>query len=372
MALDNAISNAGAATTKVVAKTVEHYSTIYDPVDKLIDQFMDRVPYLIAAVIVLVLFWGIARLYKHIIKRTLAKRVQRRQNLVKVFNRIGSALILFVGVLVAMVVAIPGFTTSKLVSALGIGSVAIGFAFKDIFQNMLSGIIILLSEPFRIGDQIVMGNFEGTVEDIQIRATYIKTYDGRRIVIPNADLYTTPVTVNTAFKRRRCQIDIGIGMGDDVGKAKAVIMDAMKRCESVTQFSNPTIVAIGLTNYALNLRLRWWLEDSSQLDILDSTDQVLIAVKYALTDAGIDLPYPTSQVLFHDQTEETDGDRHRQREGWPSRADKKNPRSLAQARYDLRAQQAGDEVPADRGVRIAENKQITARDASEDANPERD
>ncbi len=157
MALDNAISNAGAATTKVVAKTVEHYSSIYDPVDKLIDQFMDRVPYLIAAVFVLVLFWGIARLYKHIIKRTLAQRVQRRQNLVKVLNRMGSALILFIGVLVAMVVAIPGFTTSKLVSALGIGSVAIGFAFKDIFQNMLSGIIILLSEPFRKGSDYITG-----------------------------------------------------------------------------------------------------------------------------------------------------------------------------------------------------------------------
>lgn len=71
-----------------------------------------------------------------------------------------------------MVIAIPGFTPSQLVSALGIGSVAIGFAFKDIFQNLLSGVLILLGEPFRIGDDIIVNGMEGTVEDIQIRATF--------------------------------------------------------------------------------------------------------------------------------------------------------------------------------------------------------
>ncbi|AXI01856.1 mechanosensitive ion channel family protein [Aquirhabdus parva] len=370
-ATTNTLHQAGAATSQAVEKTVAHYSGIYAPVDKLIDQFMDRIPYLIASCIVLVLFWLLARLFKLVIKRTLTHRVQKRQNLVKVLNRIGSTTIIFIGVLIAMVVAIPGFTTTKLVSALGIGSVAIGFAFKDIFQNMLSGILILLSEPFRIGDQIIMGSFEGTVEDIQIRATYIRTYDGRRIVIPNAQLYTTPVTVNTAFRRRRNQIDIGIGMGDDVGVAKTAILEALKKCDTVTANSNPTIVATGFSDFALILRLRWWIEDSAQMDITDSMDQVLIAIKYALTDAGIDLPYPTSQVLLHDQTEETDGDRLRQREGWPARADQKNPRSLVRARYDLRRSERELDLPADRGVRTAEPAPST-RDESESANPQRD
>jgi small conductance mechanosensitive channel len=370
-ATTNTIQQAGAATSHAVEKTVAHYSGIYAPVDKLIDQFMDRIPYLIASFVVLVVFWLLARLFKSVIKKTLTHRVQRRQNLVKVLNRIGSTTIIFIGVLIAMVVAIPGFTTTKLVSALGIGSVAIGFAFKDIFQNMLSGILILLSEPFRIGDQIIMGSFEGTVEDIQIRATYIRTYDGRRIVIPNAQLYTTPVTVNTAFRRRRNQIDIGIGMSDDVGVAKAAILEALKKCDTVTANSNPTIVATGFSDFALTLRLRWWIEDSAQMDITDSMDQVLIAIKYALTDAGIDLPYPTSQVLLHDQTEETDGDRLRQREGWPARADQKNPRSLVRARYDLRKSERELDLPADRGVRTAEPAPST-RDESESANPQRD
>jgi small conductance mechanosensitive channel len=372
MPFDNTMQKAGNVTSNVIDKTVKHYGGIYAPVDKLIDQFMDRIPYLIAAIIVLVFFWLVGKLFKYAIKRALSGRVQRRQNLVKALNRIGSSFIIFVGILVAMVVAIPGFTTAKMIGGLGIGSVAIGFAFKDIFQNMLSGIFILLAEPFRIGDQIVMGAYEGTVEDIQIRATNIRTYDGRRIIIPNADIYTTPVTVNTAFKRRRCQVDFGIGMSDDVAKAKSQVMNALKSCNTVTENSTPTIVATGFSDYALLLRLRWWIEDSAQVDMTASVDQVLIAIKYALTEAGIDLPYPTSQVLWHDQTEEIDGDRHRQREGWPSRADQKNPRSMARAKYELSQPDSADDLPAGRSKRGTPVAASLSRDASEAASPERD
>lgn len=371
MEIDNKIQQAGAATSKVVEKAVDHYSGIYAPVHKMIDHSMDRIPYIIAAVIVLVLFWLIGRLFKISIKRAFRGRAQTRQNLVKALNRIGSFVIIFMGILVAMVVAIPGFTTAKMIGGLGIGSVAIGFAFKDIFQNMLSGIFILLAEPFRIGDQIVMGAFEGTVEDIQIRATNIRTYDGRRIIIPNAEIYTTPVTVNTAFKRRRCQVDFGIGMSDDVAKAKTQVLEALKSCSTVTEHSTPTVVVTGFSDYALKMRLRWWIEESAQIDMTDSLDQVLIAVKYALTAAGIDLPYPTSQVLWHDQTEEIDGDRHRQREGWPSRADQKNPRSMARARYDMRKAEYVDDLPAGRAERNAPIEPMSSRDTSESANPER-
>ena len=94
--------------------------------------------------------------------------------------------------------------------ALGIGSVAIGLFFKDIFQNLLSGILILLSEPFRIGDDIVVNGFEGNVEDIQIRATFY-AHQMVRIVIPNATVYTSAVTVNNAYQRRRCEFIVGIG-----------------------------------------------------------------------------------------------------------------------------------------------------------------
>lgn len=159
----------------------------------------------------------LTKVFKFFIAKTLSNRSYTRQNLVLVLNRVGSVLIMFVG-FIALVIAIPGFTPSQLVSALGIGSVAIGFAFKDIFQNLLSGVLILLGEPFRIGDDIIVNGMEGTVEDIQIRATFLRSPDTRRLVIPNATVYTSAITVNTAYQRRRCQFVVGIGYEDDEQK----------------------------------------------------------------------------------------------------------------------------------------------------------
>jgi small-conductance mechanosensitive channel len=200
---------------------------------------------------------------------------------------------------------------------LGISGVAIGFAFRDILQNFLSGILILLTEPFEIDDQIVFKGFEGTVEHIQTRATTIRTYDGRRIVIPNAELFTNSVTVNTAFESRRLQYDVGIGYGDDIDEAKRLMLEAMRETEGVLNDPSPDAIVMELAGSTVNIRARWWIKPPRRAESLELQDRVLTAIKRKLTANGIDLPFPTQQILFHDQTEETDGDRSRQREGWP-------------------------------------------------------
>jgi small-conductance mechanosensitive channel len=224
-------------------------------------------------------------------------------------------------------VALPTFKTGDVVQLLGIGSVAIGFAFRDILQNFLAGILLLLTQPFRIGDQIISAGHEGTVDDIQTRATLITTYDGRRIVSPNATLFTEKVTVNTAFSRRRLEYDIGIGYGDDIERAKEIMLDAMRRIDGVLPQPAPEVLVMELGPSSVSLRARWWIQPPRRADALDARDKVLSAVKTALTEHGIDLPFPTRQILFHDQTEETDGDRGRQREGWPGGRDRRGPRA---------------------------------------------
>ena len=247
----------------------------------------------------MLIFWLLSKVFKKIVRKLLGTR-SSHQNLVKVFQRVGGALILFIGFMIAMVVAIPGFTPAKLIGALGIGSVAIGFAFKDIFQNLLSGILLLLSEPFRIGDQIVSGDYEGTVEDIKIRATVIRTYDGRQVVIPNSDLYTSALTVNTAYKQRRLQLAVGIGYADDIDEAKSEIMQALDRSDTVSKNASPTIIAVNLGDSTVDLVVRWFIDDGNQANKVASIDQVLIAVKRALDKAGIDMPFPVRTLDLSD------------------------------------------------------------------------
>ena len=227
---------------------------------------------------------------------------------------------LILAVLITATIVLPGFTPTSLISALGVGGIAIGFAFKDIFQNFLAGVLLLLTEPFQIGDQIKYKDFEGTVEDIQTRATTIKTYDGRRVIIPNAELFTNAVTVNTAYDKRRLQYDVGIGYGDDIAQARQLILEALREVEGVLADPGPEALVMDLAESSVNIRARWWINPPRQADVLDAQDKVLEAIKNKLSAHGIDLPYPTRQILWHDQTEATDGHRRQQREGWPAGA----------------------------------------------------
>lgn len=290
-------------------------TSILDKVEGWINGLIKLTPNLIAAAILLLIFYLIARLVAYGIGATLSRR--GRPALANVGGALVRWAIMILALLLAATIVLPSLKPADLLSGLGVGSVAIGFAFRDILQNMLSGILILLRQPFRIGDQIVVGNFEGTVEDIETRATYIKTYDGRRVVIPNAEIYTGSFVVNTAFDIRRSQYDVGIGCNDSWERAMELMVEAARGCEGVLADPAPEAIPIGIDAYQNTIRVRWWTK-SDRASVIHTQGRVIRAIYAALDDEGIDMPYPTQVQLFHDQTEETDGDRRTQREGWPA------------------------------------------------------
>jgi small-conductance mechanosensitive channel len=259
------------------------------------------------------------------------------------------ALIAF-GMLVVATIVFPSVQPANIISALGIGSVAIGFAFKDILQNWLSGLLILYRQPFRPNDQIQSGEFEGTVERIDARATLIRTYDGQLVVIPNSDIYTRAVTVRTAFPKRRSEYDVGIGYGDDIERAQAIILETLGQIPGIHKDPAPEALPWELDGSTVNIKVRWWT-DSRRSNVVEGKSRAIAAIKKALTENGIDLPFPTRVVLFHDQTEEVDGDRARQREGWP--ADGNSPKARHLNKVEIKRSTEGE----------AESKeQIAARD----------
>ncbi len=232
-----------------------------------------------------------------------AERSRRRHNVGRVLGRLVLGGMTLLGVLVGAVILFPTFRFGDMVELLGIGSVAVGFAFRDVAQNYLAGILLLLTEPFRIGDQIVVSGYEGTVEDIETRATTVKTYDGRRVVIPNTKLFTESVTVNTAFDHRRTEYDVGIGPDDDIATARRVILEAVRGCEGVLAEPTPEVLVVELADFSVKLRVWWWTEPPTRVNALHVQDRCLTALKEALLAHGIDMPYPTTRVLLHDETE---------------------------------------------------------------------
>ncbi|RYG30644.1 mechanosensitive ion channel family protein [bacterium] len=263
---------------------------------------IERIPSIVSALVVLALFWAASRIGASFVRK-LAARTGMARNLVELLVRIGSFLVLVFGLLFAAVIVFPSFRIGDLVAGLGLSSVAIGFAFKDILQNFIAGLFLLWRQPFKVGDEIVAAGFSGKVEEITARSTRIHTYDGERAVIPNADVYTQAVLVRTAFGKRRSRFSVGIGYPDSIEEARKTILNVLEGIDGLHSDPGPWVYVTELAGSSVNFTVFYWTDDD-QRSVLRVSDQVATGIKLALDAAGIDMPFPHQVVLFHDETKE--------------------------------------------------------------------
>lgn len=288
--------------------------TIWGRLNTIFESFIQQLPAILIGVTIFAIFIIIASIFRRIVRKIV--KVRNKDNLGIVLGRVIQWVIIFLGLLVTLATILPSITAGKIISALGIGGIAVGFAFKDILQNFLAGILILIKEPFKLGDQIIYKNFEGTVTNVETRATYLKTYSGTQIIIPNGEIYTNPITVNTAEEAIRSEYIVGIGYGDDINQAIDIIIQTIKDTDGVVMEPAPDVIVTSLSENYIGLTARWW-SSSMRYETSLIFSKVLKNIKLALDEASIDMPFPTQVVLFHDQTEDIDGNRTKQREGWP-------------------------------------------------------
>lgn len=253
-------------------------------------------PNILVGLLVFGLFWLLARALVGLLRRVL-RRAGQSPYVGRALGQVVEIVVLAVGVLVAATIIFPTLNAATLFGTLGFTSVAIGFAFKDIFQNLLAGLLILITRPFRIGDQIISSGTEGTVEDIQVRATVVRTYDNRKVVIPNSDLFTGRVTVNTAFGQRSMGTGLTLPYGGDLEATRGLIVEAARSVEGLAQGRSPSVVVTGLTPAGVEVTLRYWVDSSQRSDVTSTTDAVLTAVTVRLKEAGVNLAPPQGVAL---------------------------------------------------------------------------
>ncbi|GAB4020748.1 mechanosensitive ion channel family protein [Spirosoma migulaei] len=261
---------------------------------------VERLPYLIVGAVVFMLFWLLGKGIKKLINKVAVQSHSINDTLASLVSRIASAFISIIGFLAACVVVFPSFKPGDIIAGLGVTSVAIGFAFKDILQNFFAGILILWRRPFKVGDQIRVNNFEGTVEEINMRSTRLKTYDGERAILPNGDLYTSSILVRTAYPKRRIKFVVGIGYPDSIEEARSVIHHVLNGIEGVLKDPVPWVYVTELASSSVNLTVFFWVE-SQQANALKVSDQVVTGIKLALDKASIDMPFPHTVVLLEKQ-----------------------------------------------------------------------
>ncbi len=255
-------------------------------------------PNLVIAIVLLVVFALLARLAKRVAS-SLAKRARLRPSLIDLIGQLVYLLMYVIGILVALTVIFPSITPASLIAGLGLTSLALGFAFKDIVENFIAGVLILWRFPIEIGDYIEVDTIVGKVERINIRMTELRQVDGDLVLIPNAKLFTEPVTNYTNWQDKRVTVICGVAYGEDVGEARRVIQEAVKACETVRRSAaRPVqIFAQEFADSSINFEVTWWT-GSKPVEIRKSKDEVVEAVKVALDNAGIEIPFPYRTLTF--------------------------------------------------------------------------
>lgn len=254
-------------------------------------------PQIAVALVVLILTWVVAALGRSLVSRTLA-RTKLRPSLKDLFTLLTSILIWVLGIMIAAVIVFPGLTPASILAGLGIGSVAIGFAFKDVFENFLAGIIILFRREMRMGDHIECEGIEGKVAHIAIRESHIRQTDGQLVIVPNAMLFKNPVYVRTDQKHRRQTVICGVAYDVDVDEARTVMTKAVEGCKTVEQGERPIqVFAQEFADSSINFEITWWA-GSTPVEQRRSRDEVVTAVKQALDQAGLEIPFPYRTLTF--------------------------------------------------------------------------
>ena len=258
--------------------------------------FVALVPNMVIALVILGITWVVSRVARRIVDRVTGK-ASIRESLKQLIHTVVSIGVWVVGLVIAATVVLPGLTPASLVAGLGVGTIAIGFAFQDFFQNFLAGILIMVRKKMRIGDIIECEGIIGRVEHVSLRETHVRKLSNELTIVPNSTLFKNPVEILTDGAQRRHEIIVGVSYDTDLEQARDVIRAAMEGIEVIDQDRRIDIFAREFNASSIDFLVRWWA-GSKPYDMHDSRDRVVRAIKAALDEAGIEIPFPYVTNIF--------------------------------------------------------------------------
>ena len=279
-------------------------SAVTDQFNLYWEQSLAALPSLVIATAILVLTWLIAK-GAGMISRKITGKTELRGSLRHLLQKTVKLVIWIIGLMIAAVVVFPDFTPASLIAGLGIGTVAVGFAFKDIFENFFAGVMIMLREKMQLGDVVEVEGILGTVEYISLRETHIRQFSGELTILPNATLFKSPVQIWTDKPKRRFEVEIGVSYDTDLDRASQVIRDAVEACQLVDKEQTVYVLANNFNSSSVDFLVRWWAASSGAESALNR-DQVLRAIKAALDGAKIEIPFPYVTHTFKENVPHMD------------------------------------------------------------------
>ncbi|QDT14653.1 Small-conductance mechanosensitive channel [Alienimonas californiensis] len=254
------------------------------------------VPYVLFALVVLGLTFFAAGLARRLARRVLGPRIENPL-LETVAVRAVAILVGIVGVyLVLSVSGLTGLAAGVLGGA-GLGGLVVGFAFRNIAENFLASVLLSVSQPFRAGDVVEIGAEKGVVQKVTTRGTWLMSFEGNHIQIPNGTVYTSVIRNLTANPNMRLNFVVGLDYADGVAEAQQVIADALRSHPAVLTDPEPMVLLDELGASTVNLKVYFWCDGVAN-STLKVRSSVIRTVKRAVEDAGLTMPDEAREVIF--------------------------------------------------------------------------
>jgi small conductance mechanosensitive channel len=260
----------------------------------LINRFLLFLPKLVVALVVFIVGLYLVSVVTRLVRKGLETRQVDKEATKVITQMTRWSLLLLVAITALQQI---DFNLTAFITGLGVVGFTVGFALKDISENFVAGLLLLLQRPFELGDVVHIDDFRGRVTDVNLRATEIETLDGHNVILPNGMVYTSPITNYTRTSLARIGLDVGVAYASDLDAVRETALSAIRGVPGVLADPEPYVVFHTFADSAINFTLFYWI-DNRETAQFQASDLALPAVKRAFEDAGIEIPFPIRTVYM--------------------------------------------------------------------------
>lgn len=260
----------------------------------LLEAFLLFLPRFVAALVIFFVGLYLVALISRLVRKGLERREVNAEATQVITQIVRWALILLVSVTALEQV---NFDLTAFIAGLGIVGFTVGFALKDISENFIAGLMLLLQRPFELGDIVEIDDYRGRILDVTLRATEMETMDGHNVILPNGMVYTNALVNYSRNPLTRIAVDVGVAYDTDLDEARQVALAAISQVEGVLADPPPFVRFHTFGDSSINFTLFYWI-DGRSLSIFQAPDMGVPVIKRAFEDAGIDIPFPIRTVYM--------------------------------------------------------------------------
>lgn len=273
------------------------FELVRDKLDGWLETLVALMPNMVVAFIVVVIFGLLAKLARNLSRRFLEK-ITGSQAIARLLSTLGGITVVFIGVFIALGVLKLDKTVTSLLAGAGVVGIALAFAFQDLAANLIAGVYLSFQRPFVIGDLIETNDVFGTVQNIDLRTTVIKTNDGQIVLLPNREIFENKLVNFSKSQTRRVGVVVGVSYGEDLEAVRELTLEALSRLEFRDTNRPVEVFFEGFGSSSIDLVARFWIDFQRQVQFKQAVSDAIIEIKKAYDDHDVVIPFPIRTLDF--------------------------------------------------------------------------